>query len=100
MTATFNEDGTPVLIEALYARHYGLYLEECDTLQEAIDFLEYTADAGEGAPIGVLIDGDPRTAGSFAPEPPSDEQAAEMVRLYAVVKQHDGPGAPAVPVWA
>jgi hypothetical protein len=94
---TINEDGGPVLIEALYARHFCLYVEECDSLEEAIQYLESGADYGECAPVGVLVEGEPRVYGSFDPKPPNEEQALEMRRLYGLVKAHAGKGAPAVP---
>jgi hypothetical protein len=94
--ATINEDGTRVLIEALYARHYGLYIsDDHETLEDAVGYLESGADYGECAPIGVLVEGEPRTYGSFNPHVPTGEQADEMRRLYRLVKENgDGVAVP------
>lgn len=73
MSQTVNEDGTPVLIEAVYYRHHAVYAEPRDSIEEAVDFLRSGEDYGSLSSVGVYVDGEPRlidcylTAGGRAP---------------------------------
>lgn len=58
---TINEDGTPVLIEAVYYRYNSIYAVEFGTIEVALVFLEDGEDAGALSSVGVFVDGKPHT---------------------------------------
>jgi hypothetical protein len=60
-----NEDGTPVLIEAVYYRYHQVYIKEFDSIEEAQQMLEGGEDYGSLSSVGVFIDGEPHSTGPW-----------------------------------
>lgn len=93
MSDTINEDGTPVLIEAVYYRYHSVYAVECDSVEEAAGMLEMGADHGDLADVGVFVDGRPRLIDCYVkPRTPSRWEAAEALDAYAKVRHEAASG--------
>jgi hypothetical protein len=91
---TINEDGTPVLIEAVYYRHHCVYAEECDSIEEAVAFLYSGMDYGSLASVGVFVDGTPHVTEEFMEHPgrpPTAEEAENMLSSYANIEREPEP---------
>lgn len=74
-------------IEVLYYRHFWQHVEECETVEEALAFIETGEDEGRMSSVGVFVDGKPHIYdGYVAQDPPTEKQAADMARLYAEAK--------------
>lgn len=89
-TQTINEDGSAVLIEAVFYRHFGVYAQECDSIEEAVAFLNSGEDYGELASVGVFVDGQPRITDQYVHDPgrpPTDDEAAAMRADYVKVRR-------------
>lgn len=84
MSATINEDGTAVLIEAVYYRHFTCYAERFESVEGATGFLVAGVDDGRCADVGVFVDGQPRLVDVYVrPHPPSAQEAADVLVSYA-----------------
>ena len=73
MTETINPDGTSVLIEAVYYRYFSIYVEECDTVEDAQAFLDGGEDCGSLSSVGVYVDGEPHSCGPWEWHPPTSD---------------------------
>lgn len=79
-----DEQGNPVLIEYVYYRHFAVYRQEVDSIEEALSAIQYGADDGQMASVGVFVNGEPRIwDGYVRQDPPTPEQAEEMRAEYA-----------------
>lgn len=86
--STINPDGSPVLIEAVYARYGVVEAEPCDSVDDALAFLQWGADDGRCAAIGVFVDGEPRVAAPYVdPHPPSAAESAALRTEYVRVRR-------------
>jgi hypothetical protein len=81
--STVNENGSPVLVEYGYYRHFNKYLAEAESIEDALRSIEYGEDAGQMSSVGVFVDGEPRVWDGFVDkDPPTTEQAEKMRRFY------------------
>lgn len=76
-----NEDGSRVIVEAVFYKRSVIYATSFDTPDEARRMLNSGEDFEDLSPVGVFIDGEPRTW-RCADEPPTAKQAEEMRRDY------------------
>lgn len=83
MTETINEDGTPVLIEAVYYRYYQIYAATCDTVEEAVRLLRNGEKEGSLSAVGVFVEGKPHPpSGVYSWEENSSTAMANMAKEY------------------
>lgn len=83
MPDTIDETGAPVLIEAVYYRHFTVYRHACDTVEEAKGYLCYGEDDGSLSSVGVFVDGKPVLYDVYVdPHPPTADEAREMLDSY------------------
>jgi hypothetical protein len=87
---TINEDGTPVLIEAVYYRRFEIYVEEYDSVEEAQAALTNGEEYNALSSVGVYVEGKPHSCGPWdwhAPVPGGKDRSLEyMVEQYEKAK--------------
>jgi hypothetical protein len=74
------------MIEAVYYRHFCVEAWECDSVEEAVSFLNAGDDDGSLASVGVFVDGQPRVIDQYVHPPgrvPTPGEAEAMCRDYA-----------------
>ena len=93
MSETINQDGSTVLIEAVYYRHHCVYVEECDSVEEAQRFLDGGTEYGSLSSVGVYVDGEPHSSGPWDWHRPElgdgGREVGGMRREYARAKEAD-----------
>lgn len=55
MTKVIDTDGNELVWTALYLRYHHAYTEECEDLEEALDFLAYGREQNHLAPTGIRL---------------------------------------------
>lgn len=87
MPKTIDESGRPVLIEAVYYRHFSIYSEKCDSIEEATSFLTGAADDGWCAPVGVYVNGKPRKVSYYDRSPTLSEYDNMLENYRRLIKK-------------
>jgi hypothetical protein len=90
MNEVINEDGTPVLIEAVYYRYHQIGIYEADSVEDAQSFIDGSEDNGYISSVGVFVEGEPHSSGpwNWRPPKPGDDmrEIDGMRREYAKAK--------------
>lgn len=76
----------------MYWRHFRLYLEEFDSIDQAIGFICDGEDYGNMASEGVFSEGEPVIHGGYVDrDPPTEDQAEKMRAAYRHAKAGTSP---------
>lgn len=71
------------MIEVVYYRYHSPYVEEFETVERALGFIEFGEDDGQMSSVGVFKDGEPIIwRGYVDQDPPTPEQAESMREDY------------------
>jgi hypothetical protein len=94
--STIDESGAEVLIEAVYYRYGVPSIEPCETIEDAVGYLDSGEEWGSLSSVGVFVAGEPHSV-KYKGAPPTYDEAEAMRAEYAKATAGRTPTEPEAP---